>query len=92
MLRGGDKIPHPNPPLAKGRGQDSGFPPLQGGIKGGKFPPLRGDKTPVSPLLQALQGGIKGGKIPCFTGDSGFPPLQGGIKGGKSLLVKTLFN
>jgi putative addiction module CopG family antidote len=29
-------LPHPNPPLVKGRELDFFFPPLQGGIKGGK--------------------------------------------------------
>ena len=29
------ELPHPNPPLYKGREPDFFFPPLQGGIKGG---------------------------------------------------------
>jgi len=76
LRRGGDKIPHPNPPLAKGRGQDSGFPPLQGGIKGGKFPALR--EIPVSPLSK---GGLRGVKFPALREIPVSPLSKGGLRG-----------
>ncbi|MDF5737632.1 MAG: hypothetical protein PUQ00_18755 [Nostoc sp. S13] len=52
------ELPHPNPPLAKGRELESlGFPPLQGGIKGG-------NSTCVYTVV--LRGGAGGGVLGTF--------------------------
>jgi hypothetical protein len=59
------KLPHPNPPLTKGRGPDSLVSPKGRGLDSLISPKGRGLDSLVSPLSK---GGLRGVKYPTFYG------------------------